>query len=164
MYTVLGFFVSIISFVIFSLTPHLEEVGGAVRLDESLQAGGSVTREAFLTLLKHSAEPTLLPTLLIAVLTGLLVPLLTYYYKQQGAVLLKTSGTGAFGLLLGVLGIGCSACGTLALTAVLGTVGLGGLVLFLPFRGAEFLYIGVVAMFFSLWQIIRLINKPLTCE
>ncbi len=163
-YVVLGFFISLVSFIIFSITPHLEEIGGAIALDDSLQGGGSIMRESILTLLKHNTEPTLIPTLLIAVLTGVIISLLVFYYKQQGAVLVKTSGTGFLGLLLGLLGIGCSACGTLALTAVLGTVGLGGLVLLLPFRGAEFLYFGVIALLFSVWQLVRLINKPLTCE
>ena len=164
MYASLGFFVFLVSFVVFSITPHLTELGGAMDLDKTLNGGGSIMKESLFALLKHSAEPTLIPTLLIAVLTGILIPLLVFYYKQQGALLIKTSGTGFLGLVLGILGIGCSACGTLALTAVLGTVGLGGLTLLLPFRGAEFLYIGVFAMLFSVWQLVRLINKPLICE
>ena len=139
MYGVLGFFIFIITFMVFSVTPHLREVWGAIELDSSLQGGGSIVKEALVVLLTHTTEPTLAPTILLALLTALLVPLLVYYYKQQGALLVKTSGSGFFGLLLGVLGIGCSACGTLALTAVLGTVGLGGLTLLLPFRGVEFL-------------------------
>gem|GEM_PF-3174427 len=163
-YASLGFFVSLISFVVFSITPHISELRQASRLDTSLGAEGTVFRETLLSMLKHTFEPTFIPTFLLAILFGIIVVLLTHYYKKQGSLLIKTSGAGTIGLLLGVLGIGCSACGTLALTAVLGTVGLGSLVLFLPFRGAEFLYVGVVLMLFSVWQIIKLINKPLICE
>lgn len=160
----LGFFVSAVSFFLFSIIPHIKELQGSNALDQSLGADGQILQQAFVSLLKHSVHPTLVPTLLLAVLTGLVVMLLVFYYKTQGSLLIRTSGSGTVGLIVGVLGIGCSACGTLALTAVLGTVGLGGIVLLLPYRGAEFLYIGVFVLLISLWQLIRLINKPLICE
>jgi len=163
-YTALAFFVALVGFVVFSLMPHVSELLEANRLDQSLQAGGSIFQKTVVSMLQHSFEPTFIPTFLLAFLLGMIVSLLVYYYKTKGALLIASSGTGTVGLVLGVLGIGCSACGTLALTAVLSTIGLGGLVLFLPFRGAEFLYVGVLLMLFSLWQLIRLIEKPLVCE
>jgi len=162
-YLILGFFVAAISFVVFSLSPHIGELRQAQRLDVSLGADGSVFAETVGSMLRHSVEPTFVPTLLLALLFGVIISMMSFYYKTQGQVLIKTSGAGTFGLIMGILGIGCSACGTLALTAVLGTLGLGSFVLFLPFRGAEFLYIGVCIMLFSVWQIVRLLRKPLTC-
>lgn len=163
-YFMIGFFVSVFSFVLFSVVPHLREFSGSMALDKSLGADGEIMWQALFAMLKHTIHPTLLPTLLLSILTGLVVMLLVSYYRERGGMLIKTSGTGTLGLVLGILGIGCSACGTLALTAVLGTVGLGGVVLLLPYRGAEFLYIGACVLLFSVWQLVRLINKPLTCE
>lgn len=162
-YAILGFFVGILSFLIFSITPHLGALRELHKLDTSLNTGGSIFNKGVWALLGHTTEPTLFPTILLALLFALIVVMLAFYYKTKGAMLIKTSSTGTFGLLLGVLGVGCSACGTLALTAALGTVGLGSLVLFLPFRGAEFLYIGVFIMGLSIYQLNKLIKQEGVC-
>ncbi len=163
-YVCIGFFVFLISFIVFSIIPHLTELGEIRALDNSISADGSVFWATIRSFLGHTFEPTLIPTLIISVLFGLIIVLLVYYYKHNGRTLIKTSGSGTLGVVLGVLGVGCSACGTLALTAVLGSVGLGWLVALLPFAGAEFLYLGIAAMVFSIWQLVALINKPFVCE
>lgn len=152
-----------LSYVAFSLSPHIHALSEAYRLDNSLGAEGDILFATVRSLLFHTTEPTLVPTTLLAFLFALIIVLLVHYYRIQGSVLIQTSGSGITGVVLGLLGVGCSACGTLALTAALGAVGLSGLVLLLPFRGAEFLYLGVLIMLFSVWQLVQLIQKPLTC-
>jgi len=162
-YVALFLFTTIALYVLFSVLPHTEELRSILEFDNALGGGGSVLFTFLLSLLAHTATQTLFVTLFVSVLSAINIILLVLYYRERGAMLFKSSGSGFFGLVLGALGIGCSACGTLALTAVLGTLGLGWIVVFLPFHGAEIYALGILLLLFSIYQLIKLINKPLTC-
>lgn len=150
-------------FLLLSLLPHTAEIRNIAQLDSTFGGGGSIQNTFFISLLAHSATNTFVVTALVSVLSAVNIVLLVLYYKERGAMLMRTSSKGLFGIALGALGIGCSACGTLALTAVLGTLGLGWIVTFLPFHGMEVYVLGVLLLLFSIYQLIKLINKPLTC-
>ena len=59
--------------------------------------------------------------------------------------------------------MGCAACGSVILTAFLGTIGAGGLLLLLPFHGAEFGIIGLLLLCASIRYLIKKIAEPLVC-
>ena len=153
----------IVIYILLSLVPHMREISEISEFDMLVGADGTVILALLWSLLMHSATNTFLVTLIVSVLSACNIVLLVRYYQLHGEVLLKTSGKGVFGMILGVLGIGCSACGTLALTAVLGTLGLGWIVTFLPFHGMEIYLIGIGLLLFSMYQLNALIHKPLTC-
>lgn len=105
-------------------------------------------------------------TLLIALLFGVQITLLYYYIrktKTNRASLRRVGGTGLGGLVAGIFGIGCAACGTFILTAVLSLVGAGGLLAFLPFGGEEFGFLGVGLLLYSIWLLLKKLNSPLIC-
>ncbi len=105
-------------------------------------------------------------TLLIAILFGLQIALLTYYVrktKTSRASLRGIGGTGLGGLVAGIFGIGCAACGTFILTAVLSLVGAGGLLAFLPFGGEEFGFLGVALLLYSIWLLLKKLEAPNVC-
>lgn len=84
----------------------------------------------------------------LAVLSGINIALVTYHFREHD---LSASGSGgsAFGVVLGVLGAGCAACGSAVLFGVLSVFGAGGLVLALPFEGLEISLLAVVVLFLS---------------
>lgn len=103
----------------------------------------------------------------IAVLFGINVTLLLYYIRRIRGVASSVRSTGVAGisgLISGVLGIGCAACGTFVLTSVLALIGAGGIVTYLPFKGVEFGFIGIGLLLYSTYSIIRKINSPLICR
>lgn len=105
-------------------------------------------------------------TILIAALFGVNVSLLTYYIrKMRGAFsgLRSTGVAGIGGLISGVFGIGCAACGTFIFTSVLTMFGIGGLLAYLPFGGEEFGFLGVGLLLFSAYSLTKKINAPLVC-
>lgn len=105
-------------------------------------------------------------TVLIAFLFGIQAALLLYYIKavRLGSTQLRNVGaTSIGGLVSGVFGIGCAACGTFILTSVLTLFGVGGLVAYLPFGGEEFGVIGVLLLVYSVYVILNKIDKPLVC-
>ena len=68
------------------------------------------------------------------------------------------------GLVTGVFGIGCAACGTFVLTPLLIAVGAGGLIAFLPFGGEEFGVLSTGILGFSIFLTSKKIQDPLTCK
>ncbi|MBI2004970.1 hypothetical protein HYS79_02305 [Patescibacteria group bacterium] len=108
-------------------------------------------------------------TIAIAVLFGINTALLAYYLRTGRAAL---SGSGATlsaggsvgGLVSGVFGIGCAACGTFLFTSTLALFGAGGLLALLPFGGEEFGFLGVGLLAYSTYVTAKKITEPLVCE
>ncbi len=106
-------------------------------------------------------------TFLIAIFSGINVAFLMYYTRRVKAASkgFKRVHSGSYlGLMVGFLGVGCAACGSVMLAAVLATVGAGGLLLALPFKGAE---IGLLSLLILLWSnyfLVKKISDPLVCR
>lgn len=98
--------------------------------------------------------PQLHGVVLVAVsaLVGLDVALVSYHLARHG-IDLQSSGSGVLGAVLGVLGAGCAACGTVVLAGLLSLVGGSGLLLLLPLGGLEFALLAVVPLVLSTFWI-----------
>lgn len=105
-------------------------------------------------------------TILIALLFGMQVALLSYYItkaRSHSSELNRVSLTSLGGLLSGVFGIGCAACGSFLLTSMLAVVGAGGLLALLPFGGEEFGVLGVALLLYSMYVVLKKIDTPFVC-
>ncbi len=105
-------------------------------------------------------------TILIAILFGINTTLLVYYIKKmRGGVrgLVGTGSLGIGGLISGIFGIGCAACGSFILTSLLPLFGAGGFLTLLPLGGGEFGLIGVCLLGYSITMLLRKIHAPLVC-
>lgn len=103
----------------------------------------------------------------IALLAGVQVMLLAYYLSTQRTL----RGTGRFasglslsGLVAGLAGVGCAACGSVLATVVVSWLGLAGLLSILPFQGQEFGLLGIVILFFVNKLLLRRIADPAVCR
>jgi len=106
-------------------------------------------------------------TILIAVLFGMNIALLTYYIRKVSGGVKGVRSTGAVsigGLVSGVFGIGCAACGTFILTSVLALFGATSLLAFLPFGGEEFGFLGVGLLLYSVYMLVKKIDAPFVCK
>lgn len=104
-------------------------------------------------------------TIAIAILFGLNIAMVIYYMKQR-RIFFKQSGvaTSFSGLIAGLFGIGCAACGTIVLGPILVAVGAGGILVFLPFGGQLFGVLGVLILTFSIFFNAKNIEKHLVCD
>jgi hypothetical protein len=106
-----------------------------------------------------------LSTAAIAVLFGANTALIVYYIRLRRD--LRRTGQGAAtsiaGLTSGLFGVGCAACGTLALGPVASFIGVGGLVAALPFGGEELGVVGIAMLGLSLMLTARKIGEPIAC-
>lgn len=106
-------------------------------------------------------------TIAIAVLFGVNIALLVYYIRRMRGGLKGAQSTGAIGLgglVSGIFGIGCAACGSFILTSVLALISAGGAITLLPFGGKKFGFLGVGLLLYSAYALTKKINNPLVCE
>ena len=104
-------------------------------------------------------------TIAIALLTGINVALIVYYVRRQKQQLSQAGMTvGTLGIVSGVLGMGCAACGSLILTSIVGTTIGAGIIGLLPLRGSEFGIVGVVLLTIATYLLAKQITKPFVCE
>ncbi|OJI06859.1 hypothetical protein BK004_01835 [bacterium CG10_46_32] len=99
---------------------------------------------------------------MVIALSGINIALLWYYVAHRIAMD-RRIGVGVVGTMVGLLGVGCAACGSVILTSVFG-IGLAGSFLgFLPFGGIEFGVLGLCALGFSISILAKRIEHPLVC-
>ena len=104
-------------------------------------------------------------TITIAILFGINFALLGLYISTvrsvKGSISAGSSSLG--GLISGLLGIGCAACGTFILSTALASFGAGGLLMILPFRGEELGLIGIGLLTYSIIIIAKKLQNPYIC-
>ena len=118
------------------------------------------------SLLTNFTPVSALYLIITAILFGVNIGLLTYYIRRRQV---KNGNTTAHlanlgGIISAVLGIGCAACGSIVLTAILSLFGAGSLILLLPFNGVEFGVLGIILLCFSSYYLMKRINDPLVCK
>jgi hypothetical protein len=86
----------------------------------------------------------------VAALFGVNLSMLTYQLRENRVRLREGSGSVA-GMVLGVLGAGCAACGTAVLAGVLSIFGAAGALTVLPFDGLEFSFVALVLLVLSIY-------------
>lgn len=146
-YALLALVASALALAVFVLAQNLPLVGD-VLVGGSLPLG---TRLTVLVGLFLSFEPaTTLLLLVVAALTGVDVALVTYHLREH-RVSLGEGGGSLLGVVLGTLGAGCAACGSVLLAGVLAAVGAGGLLTLLPLEGLEFAVLALGALVLSVY-------------
>ena len=104
----------------------------------------------------------------VAVLFGINIAMLVYMLKRNSAVSApKRQGKSIFSTfvatIVGVLGIGCAACGSLILTPLITALGATWILTALPFGGREFSLVAIILILISIYSLCKKINDPLIC-
>ena len=87
---------------------------------------------------------------LVSLLVGVNIAMVVYHFREHE--LGAREGTGSLaGVLLGIVGAGCAACGTAIIAGILTLVGLGGVLTLLPLDGLEFALLALVAVLLSIF-------------
>ncbi len=102
-------------------------------------------------------------TILIAILFGANLAVIVYLVKRSGALGRGEMATGAGGLMSGIFGVGCAACGSFVATSILSLVGAGGAIALLPFKGGEFSLLSIILLASSIYFVARRIAASPVC-
>ena len=73
-------------------------------------------------------------------------------------------GLGFLGTFATFLGIGCMACGSLLLTTIATYFGIGTLIVYLPYKGEELGFIGILLLIFSIYFMSKNVDKEMVCK
>lgn len=101
--------------------------------------------------------------IIVALLTGVNVALFAHYVQTR-RILERSAGVTALGTLLGMLGVGCAACGSVIVSSLLGVSATAALVGALPLRGVEFGFVGMAVLFYANYALAKKIRAPLACD
>lgn len=103
--------------------------------------------------------------LVLATLFAVNLTLSLHYFKKRGSGgdTISGSGTALFASILGLIGSGCAACGSVVLTLLLGSASAFAILAKLPFGGQEFLYLAIVVLVYSIYSVSKKIQAPLVC-
>ncbi|MCH8049615.1 hypothetical protein IH979_02795 [Patescibacteria group bacterium] len=101
-------------------------------------------------------------TILVAVLTGVNITMFVYYLKRRFRME-KSAGTSIAGMLVGLLGVGCAACGSVILSSIFGLGATASFIGLFPLRGSEFGILGVVLLLWANYSLAKKIQQPLVC-
>ena len=104
-------------------------------------------------------------TIAIAILFGVNLSMIVYFLGRRVAEV-RGSGVAAgfFGIMSGVVGMGCAACGSLLLTSILSLVGASWLLSYVPLAGGEFGILGMILLSVSIYLIAKNIQNPAVCS
>ncbi|MFW0862262.1 MAG: hypothetical protein ACKKL6_01625 [Candidatus Komeilibacteria bacterium] len=100
---------------------------------------------------------------LVAIVAGINIAMLVYLLRRQ-AKATKEAGASFFGIVAGMIGIGCAACGSVILTTLFGLGFTASLISFLPLDGAEFMILALLAMIISVYYVSKKIVNPMVCK
>ena len=103
-------------------------------------------------------------TVAIAILFGMYAAMAVYYLSRRiQTVNDRGVALGAGGMISGILGIGCAACGSVIATGVFSFLGASGAIALLPLRGGEFGILGVILLLATSVLLAKKIADPLVC-
>ncbi len=98
----------------------------------------------------------------VSLLAGINIAMLIFYLRKNRAIR-KTAKTSVLGLIVGTLGVGCSACGSVILSSVFGISASFVFMSYLPLGGMEFGLIGIALVILSIYNIANKMQSPQVC-
>lgn len=106
-------------------------------------------------------------TLLLAGLGSLLgainLSMAYTYVRLRGEVILHSGLYSGIGLVAAFLGIGCVACGTAFLSVILSFFGFSAMLNYLPYKGEEIGYIGLLILCLATYSLSKKVMAPNVC-
>ena len=158
-YAVLMFIIGFIFLYFSALLPVRSFVGLIIRFPHIslLEKIKTVIITPLESLPLNFSSTALVLVIITAILAGINVALLVYLVRERAAAY-RNSGLTILGMMSAVLGIGCSACGSVVLTTLFSLSTSSAIVGFLPLHGLEFSLVSVVVLVISLCLVVRKIG------
>jgi hypothetical protein len=96
------------------------------------------------------------------ILFGTTTALIVDVYSAKRGLSRSVGALSFVGTLAGLFGIGCAACGSLLLAALLAQFGVASLH-FLPWNGIEISFVSIMVLVYVNWRLLQESEKPAVC-
>lgn len=166
-YVGLGLFLFFSALSVVTILPNWALVVQVIQLDTiSAWAKLIFVLSLYGSLVSNFTKLSAIYTLVLLVLFSINTCLFLFYLRRvqkitKGHRGLQASST--LGIVSGILGIGCAACGSVILTGLAASFGATGLLVALPLRGGEMAILGIVLLAWTIHFLAKKINDPLVC-
>lgn len=101
--------------------------------------------------------------IIISALIAIHLTCLIYYFRARRRIE-GAAGIGFIGVLSGIIGVGCSVCGSVVLSSLIGLSATTTLITFLPLRGVEFSLLAIVILLSSIFYLGMKLQEPVICK
>lgn len=151
LYAILAVVTALVALTVFVISQNIPLIQDVV-IGGSLPLGARLQVLLGLYPFLGTSFPLEAELLLVAVglLVGIDIAMVTYHLREH-RVGARESGGSVIGVVLGTLGAGCAACGSVVLAGVLSLVGATGLLTLLPLDGLEFSLLALLALLLSIY-------------
>lgn len=115
----------------------------------------------------HYSTLSLILLLTLVGLFGTHVALFVFYVRRLQVGTKGTKrlhATSFLGLVAGLFGVGCAACGSILISGLMSIFGASGLLLLMPFHGQEFGLLGIILLTLAIYFLAKKIRQPIVCE
>ncbi|KKR14952.1 MAG: hypothetical protein UT42_C0013G0003 [Candidatus Falkowbacteria bacterium GW2011_GWA2_39_24] len=164
-YLVISIVTSLIIFVFLVWLPNLRLIVTVLTSDTTLVQRLKFPISLLGSIITNFSILSATYTIAIAMLFGINITMIIFFLKRRLKNIRQTGVTiGFLGLISGIFGIGCTACGSFLLLTLLTWLGAGTLIKLLPLQGGEFGILGIFLLLLSIYLTARQINKPITCK
>lgn len=123
----------------------------------------ALAKLAIVFYISNSTNTTRVSVLIIAILSGLNISMLVFYFNRR-IRLQKDAGVGFLGMIIGLLGIGCTSCGSVILSAIFGLTAATSFLRILPFKGSELGVLSILLLLLSIYILSIKIENPFICK
>lgn len=162
-YLFLAIFVNILTVVFIVLAPNAKLIFEFIS-NEGFVAGVALAANLLRSIGENFTTLGAITTILLGALLGINVSLLAYRIRQARKSSAGSVATTGLGFFVGLIGVGCAACGTALLSAILPLAGVAGALAFLPFGGTELQVLAIALLVFSIWRLIKDLASPAVCK
>jgi len=164
-YVFLGVFFALLVYMLAVLTHKADFIGFTIKSDLfNIVTKFKLILGTFLSIeTNFTSLFSFWSVIVLAIVAGINMGMLVYLLRRD-ATIRKEAGASFFGIIAGMFGIGCAACGSVLLTAIFGLGFTASLISFLPLDGVEFTVIALVVMVVSVYYISKKIINPMVCK
>jgi len=101
--------------------------------------------------------------IILSALLAIEISLFIFYFKKQ-LVFRREAGLGFSAIAVSFFGLGCSACGSLVLSSLIGLAATTAVISFLPWEGLEFGLLGIFILLLAIYLTAYKISLPDNCK
>jgi len=162
-YIILAALGAFVIFAVANFMPNFGFLGAIVTGDLSIGYKLAIIWSMLDYVRTNSTLAPFVMIILVSILAGIDIALAIFYTRRK-IVTDRAAGFGMLGIVGGFFGIGCSACGSVVLSSLIGVGASGQLVGILPLHGLEFSIASLIILIASIVYLAKHIENPKSCR